>query len=141
MGSATAGVLLLWGCVVLLVAFAGSAAGVTADITEEYKRAALAFQQGRLNEAETIFEQLARLFPDVSAPYVNLAVVNEKKGNVLKAYRLFSQARRDFPNDFEVAISTCRFGANLLNTKMATSSKMDTDTFLKACQDAEKLRP
>ena len=24
---------------------------------------------------------------------------------------------------------------------MATSSKMDTDTFLKACQDAEKLRP
>ena len=26
--------------------------------------------------------QLARLFPDVSAPYVNLAVVNEKKGNV-----------------------------------------------------------
>ncbi|EGD77912.1 hypothetical protein PTSG_09547 [Salpingoeca rosetta] len=127
---------------VVVVAVACCCVSTThADITEEYKRAALAFQQGRLGEAEAIFEQLSQLFPDVSAPFVNLAVVNEKKGNVLKAYRLFVQARNNFPDDYEVAISTCRFGANLLNTKLAVSPKMDSDVFLEACKDAERLRP
>eukprot|EP00045_Choanoeca_perplexa_P012027 m.129691 g.129691 ORF g.129691 m.129691 type:complete len:651 (+) comp15857_c0_seq1:3-1955(+) len=109
------------------------------ELKQQWSEGMLAFQAGKLNKAERIFKQLAKDVPSIPNPLTNLGVVYEKQGNMKAARKVLLKALKNFPEDHEVAITTCRFGATALNRKVYDT--LTQAELLKACKRAHELKP
>ena len=89
-------------CLLLLVALSGCVTAPTppesdaqaeqAVLEASFSEAVQAMEQGNLAEARTVFEQLARDYPDKAGPMANLGIIAFREGDADRAKEWFERA-------------------------------------------------